>query len=169
METTCSHAPLSVLPSVPQQLMQLCSQEPIAPKWFRLLLDFEVVLCLQVRTGWFMMSAPTRILVNFASNFSVWKPAEAAFLFCFVFLPVMVDSIIEHLHNVVLKLLIVKRLVFPGQPVSPGFKLSACLICAAVGVHLEQRWLPMSNVTALICFQCRPGVTAAHLTNRWGF
>lgn len=61
--------------------------------------------------------------------------------------------------DVVKKLVFVKWLVFSGQPVSQGEEVSAWLICAA-GTRHKQRRLPMSNVTALISFQCRPGITA---------
>lgn len=54
---------------------------------------------------------------------------------------------------------VVKRLVFSGQQVSRGEELSAWLICAA-GTRHRQRRPPMSNVTALISFQCSPGITA---------
>lgn len=57
------------------------------------------------------------------------------------------------------KLVFVKRLVFSGQRVSQGEELSAWLICAA-GIRHKQRRPPMSNVTALISFQCSPGITA---------
>ena len=61
--------------------------------------------------------------------------------------------------DVVKKLVFVKTLVFPGQRVSQGEELSTWLICAA-GTRHKQRRPPMSNVTALISFQCRPGITA---------
>lgn len=57
------------------------------------------------------------------------------------------------------KLVFVERLVFLGQRVSQGEELSAWLICAA-GIRHKQRRPPMSNVTALISFQCSPGITA---------
>lgn len=61
--------------------------------------------------------------------------------------------------DVVKKLVFVKRLVFSGQRVSQGEELSTRLICAA-GIRHRQRRPPMSNVTALISFQCSPGITA---------
>lgn len=57
------------------------------------------------------------------------------------------------------KLVFVERLVFSGQRVSQGEELSAWLICAAC-IRYKQRRPPMSNVTALISFQCSPGITA---------
>lgn len=69
------------------------------------------------------------------------------------------SSACECMCDVVKKLVFVKRLVFSGQRVSQGEELSAWLICAA-GIRHKQRRPPMSNVTALISFQCSPGITA---------
>lgn len=70
-----------------------------------------------------------------------------------------VHSACQCMCDVVKKLVFVKRLVFSGQRVSQGEELSAWLICAA-GTWHRQRCPPMSNVTALISFQCSPGITA---------
>ncbi len=70
-----------------------------------------------------------------------------------------VHSECECMCDVVKKLVFVKRLVFSGQQVSQGGKLSTWLICAAGTRHKQRRPL-MSNVTALISFQCSPGTTA---------
>lgn len=112
-----------------------------------------------------MMSATIKILVNFVS---VQKPTEVRGIFCFS------GSIIEHIRNVVIKLLIVKRNRFPGQQVSLEKKLSVCLIFTGDSIHLRQKLLPMSNITLLIYFHCYPGVSAgvkrhtAHFTKGLG-
>lgn len=70
-----------------------------------------------------------------------------------------VHSACKCMCDVVKKMVFVKRLVFSGQQVSQGEELSTWLICAA-GTRHKQRRPPMSNVTALISFQCSPGITA---------
>lgn len=70
-----------------------------------------------------------------------------------------VHSACKCMCDVVKKLVFVKRLVFSGQRVSQGEELSTWLISAA-GARHKQRRPPMSNVTALISFQCSPGITA---------
>lgn len=67
-------------------------------------------------------------------------------------------SACECMCDAVKKLVFVKRLVFSGQRVSQGKELSTWLICAASTRH-KQRHPPMSNVTALISFQCISGIT----------